>query len=40
MKLTDHTCTCNDLTSFQYEGKVMTGNGSYLNMLEFAWENS
>ena len=39
MKLTDPTCTFNDLTSFEYEAHSLTGNGSYLNMLEFARKN-
>ena len=26
VKLTDHTCACNDLTSFEYEVHGMTGN--------------
>jgi hypothetical protein len=39
VKLTDHTYVCNDLTSFEYEAHTMTGNGSYLKMLEFAWKN-
>ena len=40
VKLTDHTCVCYDLTSFEYDAHIMTGNGSYLKMLEFAWKNS
>ena len=36
VKLTDRTCTCDDLTSFEYEVHGMTGNGSYLNMQNFA----
>ena len=39
VKLTDHTCVCNDLTSFEYEAHTMTRNGSCLKMLEFAWKN-
>jgi hypothetical protein len=39
VKLTDPTCTFNDLASFEYEAHSMTGNGSYLNMLEFARKN-
>ena len=27
----DPTCAFNDLTSFEYEGQGMNGNGSYLN---------
>ena len=34
----DHTCYCNDLTNFEYQMRTMTGNGSYVDMLEFAWE--
>ena len=30
VKLTDHTCACNDLTSFEYEVRGTTGNGSYV----------
>ena len=36
VKLTDHTCACNDLTSFEYEVHGMTGYGSYLNMQKLA----
>ena len=30
MKLTDHTCACNNLTSFECESQA-PGNGSYVN---------
>ena len=30
VKLTDHTCACNDLTSFEYEAHIMTGNGKHV----------
>ena len=40
MKLTDPTHACKDLTNFEYEAHAMTGNGSFLNMLELAWKNS
>ena len=30
VKLTDHTCVCNDLTNFEYGAHVMTGNGTYV----------
>ena len=36
VKLTDHACACNDLTSFKYEKHEITGNGSYLNMQKLA----
>ena len=29
VKLTGHTCACNNLTSFEYEDHAKTGNGSY-----------
>ena len=32
VKFTGHTCSCNDLTSFEYQVHGMIGNGSYLNM--------
>ena len=31
VKLTDHTCACNDLTNFECEAHA-TGNGSYVNL--------
>ena len=34
VKLTDHTCACNDLTSFEYEVHQLTGSGCYLNMQQ------
>ena len=39
MKLTDHTCVCNDLTNFEYGAQVMTGNGTYVKNLSnpFRW---
>jgi len=40
VKLTDHTCACNNLTSFEYEDYAMTGNGNYGNLLKLAWKNS
>ena len=40
VKLSGHTCVCNDLTSFEYEVQGMTGNGSYLKMQKLAWRNS
>ena len=40
VKPTDHTCACNDLTSFEYEVHTMTGNGSYVNLKKLAWQNS
>ena len=33
VKLTDHTCACNDLTSFEYEVHDLTGNGSYVSFV-------
>ena len=32
------TCTCNYLTSFEYEVQDMTRNGSYLNLQKLAWK--
>ena len=32
VKLTDHTCACNDLTNFESEVHAKTGNGRCLNM--------
>ena len=40
VKLTDHTCACNNLTNFQCEAKAINGNGSDMNMLELAYKNS
>ena len=34
MKLTDHTCACNDLTNFEREAQA-TEDGSYVNMQNF-----
>ena len=31
VKLTDHTCACNNWTNFECEVQV-TGNGSYVNL--------
>ena len=39
MKLTDRSCVCNDLTSFEYEVYAMTGNGSYLKLQKLARKN-
>ena len=40
MKLTDHTCSCNDLTNFEYQVRAMTGNGSYvIFFFEFGRKN-
>ena len=39
VKSTDHTCACNDLTSFECEAQA-TGNGSYLNLQKLAWKTS
>ena len=39
MKITDHTCACNDLTSFEYESKAPE-NGSYVNLQKLPWKNS
>ena len=35
VKLTDHTCACNDLTNFECEGQA-TGNGSCENFQKLA----
>ena len=40
VKLTNHTCACNDLTNFEYVVHVMTGNGCYVNLQKLAWKNS
>ena len=40
VKLTDHTCACNNLTNFQCEAKAINGNGSNMNMLKLAYKNS
>ena len=40
VKLTDRTYACNDLTNFEGEPQVLTGNGSYVNMLKLACKNS
>ena len=34
VKLTEHTCHCNDLTNFQYQVRSMTGNGNQVNLQE------
>ena len=39
VKLTDHTCACNNLTNFECEAQA-TGNGSYVNLQKLAWKNS
>ena len=39
VKLTDHTCACNNLTSSEYDVHGMTGNGSYLIIQKLAWKN-
>ena len=39
MKLTDHTCACNDLTSFECESQAPE-NGSYVNLQKLPWKNS
>ena len=39
VKLTDHTCACNDLTNFEHEVQE-TGNGSYVNLQKLAMGNS
>ena len=38
--VTGYTYACNSLTNFEYGAHAMTGNGSYLNFLNFAWKNS
>ena len=38
VKLTSHTCSCNDLTNFEYQVRAMTGNGNFANLFEFAEE--
>ena len=32
VKLSGHTCSCNDLTHFEYQGRAMTGNGNYVKV--------
>ena len=40
VKLTDHTCACNNLTNFESEVQAKTrGNGSYENVLKLVWKN-
>ena len=39
MKLTDHTCACNNSTSFECEVQA-PGNKSYINLQKLAWKNS
>jgi hypothetical protein len=39
VKLTYHTCAFNSLTFFECEAQA-TGNRSYVNMQNLAWENS
>ena len=34
VKLMDHNCACNDLTSFEYKVHGMTGNGSYWQLCK------
>ena len=36
MKLTVHTCSCNDLTNFEYQVRALTGNGYCMNILKLA----
>ena len=38
--VTGYTYACNSLTIFEYGVHAMTGNGSYLNSLNFAKKNS
>ena len=35
VKLIDYTYAFNILTTFEYEGRTMTGNGSYVNLVIF-----
>ena len=35
VKSTHYSYACNSLTSFEYEGYVMTGNGNYVTWLKF-----
>jgi hypothetical protein len=37
VKLSDHTCACNDLTNFECEAQA---TGSYVNLQKLAWKNS
>ena len=32
VKLSGHTCSCNDLTNFEYQVLAMTGNGNYVKV--------
>ena len=34
--MTNPNCVCNDLTNFESESQAMTGNESYVNMMELA----
>ena len=36
----DHSCVCNDLTTFEYGVDAMTGNGSYVKLQKLARKNS
>ena len=36
VKLTHHAYACNSLTYFHLEAYVITGNGSYVDLLTFA----
>ena len=38
VKLTDHTCACNDLTNFECESQA-TGNGRCENFQKLAWKH-
>ena len=40
VKLTSHTCSCNDLTNFEYQVRAMTGNGNCVDLLKLVWKNS
>ena len=39
MKLIDHSYACNSLTSFEYEGHAMTGNGNHVNLLKLDFKD-
>ena len=40
VKLTCYIYDCNSLTNFKFEAHPITGNGSWVNFLKFAWKNS
>ena len=40
VKLTGYTCTCTNLTNYEYEAHAITRNGCYVNMLKLACKNS